>query len=83
MLSGGRLPLGGGTSMQKKYGIVDSADLVYMDHTNFKSREYRYGDRDLVRVWADENAPTFELLVFSPRIPSTSWQAGSRIHFRL
>ena len=63
MLSGGRIPLGGGTSFQKKYGIEDSADLVYQDHTNFKNREFRYCDRDLVRVWSDENAPTFEFLL--------------------
>jgi urocanate reductase len=63
MLSGGRIPLGGGTSFQKKYGIEDSADLVYIDHTNFKNKEFRYCDRDLVRVWSDENAPTFEFLV--------------------
>ena len=37
MLSGGRIPLGGGTSMQKKWGIADSADLVYQDHTNYKT----------------------------------------------
>ena len=50
MLSGGRVPLGGGTSLQKKYGIVDSADQVYKDHTDFKQRSLRYGDRDLVRM---------------------------------
>jgi urocanate reductase len=63
MLSGGRVPLGGGTSLQKKYGIVDSADQVYKDHTDFKQRSLRYGDRDLIRMWADENAPTFEFLI--------------------
>ena len=63
MLSGGRVPLGGGTSLQKKYGIVDSADQVYLDHTNHKNREVRYGDRDLVRMWADENVATFEFLI--------------------
>ena len=63
MLSGGRMPLGGGTSLQKKYGIMDSADQVYQDHINDKSRTYRYGDRDIVRAWADENAPTFEFLL--------------------
>jgi urocanate reductase len=63
ILSGGRVPLGGGTSMQKKHGIVDSADQVYADHTNQKNPEFRYADRDLVRVWADENAPTFEFLL--------------------
>jgi succinate dehydrogenase/fumarate reductase flavoprotein subunit len=63
MVSGGRIPLGGGTSMQKKYGIVDSADLVYADHTSNKNPEMRFCDRDLVRVWADENVPTFEFLI--------------------
>src|SRR5262245_10295759 len=63
MLSGGRVPLGGGTSMQKKYGIADSADQVYLDHTNHKNSEFRYCDRDLVRMWADENVPTFEFLI--------------------
>src|SRR4051812_8154301 len=31
ILSGGNVPLGGGTSFQKKYGIQDSADQVYLD----------------------------------------------------
>lgn len=63
MVSGGRVPLGGGTSMQKKYGITDSADQVYLDHTNHKNAEFRYCDRDLVRLWADENVATFEFLI--------------------
>jgi len=63
MVSGGRVPLGGGTSLQKKYGITDSADQVYLDHTNHRNRELRFGDRDLIRMWADENAPTFEFLI--------------------
>ena len=63
MVSGGRVPLGGGTSLQKKYGITDSADRVYLDHTDHRNREFRFGDRDLIRMWADENAPTFEFLI--------------------
>ena len=63
MVSGGRIPLGGGTSLQKKYGIKDSADQVYLDHTNHRNREFRFGDRDLIRMWADENAATFEFLI--------------------
>lgn len=63
MLSGGRVPLGGGTSLQKKYGIADSADQVYLDHTNHQNAEFRFADRDLVRVWADENVATFEFLI--------------------
>ena len=34
MVSGGRVPLGGGTRLQKKFGIIDSADQVYLDHEN-------------------------------------------------
>jgi len=63
MLSGGRIPLGGGTSLQRKYGIEDSADQVYLDHTNHRVPIFRQADRDLVRVWADENAPTMEFLI--------------------
>lgn len=63
MLSGGRIPLGGGTSLQKKYGVADSADQVYADHTAPANVGLRYSDRDLVRIWADENAPTMEFLL--------------------
>src|SRR6202790_2614022 len=63
MLSGGRIPLGGGTRLQKKYGITDSADQVYLDHTNHRNKEYRFGDRELIRVWADENAAPFDFLL--------------------
>ena len=63
MVSGGRIPLGGGTRLQKKYGITDSADQVYLDHTNHRNKEYRFGDRELIRVWADENAATFDFLL--------------------
>ncbi|PWU02141.1 MAG: FAD-binding dehydrogenase [Terriglobia bacterium] len=63
MLSGGRIPLGGGHSLQKKYGIADSADQVYLDHTNHRNPEFRYADRDLVRAWANENVATFEFLL--------------------
>jgi urocanate reductase len=63
MLSGGRIPLGGGHTLQKKYGIKDSADQVYLDHTNHRDPEFRFADRDLVRAWADENVATFEFLL--------------------
>ncbi len=63
MLSGGRIPLGGGTSLQKKWGVEDSADQVYLDHTNHRNPEFRFADRDLVRMWADENVASFEFLL--------------------
>src|SRR6476661_2103823 len=34
-VSGGNVPLGGGTSIQKKYGIEDSPDLVFKDLTDW------------------------------------------------
>jgi hypothetical protein len=63
MVSGGRIPLGGGHRLQQKYGITDSADQVYLDHTSPANEELRFSDRDLVRVWADENAATFDFLL--------------------
>lgn len=67
--SGGNVPLGGGTSLQKKYGIVDSPDLLYRDLTDWTVVEgngyadYRYNDRDIIRAFADNAAATFEFLV--------------------
>jgi hypothetical protein len=63
MVSGGRIPLGGGHRLQQKYGVTDSADQVYLDHTSPGNEELRFSDRDLVRVWADENAATFDFLL--------------------
>jgi urocanate reductase len=63
MVSGGRVPLGGGTILQKKFGITDSPDQVYADHTDHRNKEFRFGDRELIRMWADENAPTFDFLL--------------------
>src|SRR5579864_5827839 len=67
--SGGNVPLGGGTSAQKKYGIEDSPDLLFKDLTDWSVVEpngfpdYRYNDREIVRAFADWSAPTFEWLV--------------------
>ena len=69
ILSGGNVPLGGGTSRQKKYRIVDSADLYYSDLTDWSVVEsngfpsYRYNDKEIIRAFADHSAPTFEWLV--------------------
>ena len=63
MVSGGRIPLGGGTILQKKFGVTDSADQVYADHTDHRNKEFRFGDRELIRMWADENAATFDFLI--------------------
>jgi urocanate reductase len=63
MLSGGRVHLGGGHALQQKAGIKDSADQVFKDWVRHDSAVARYTDRDLVRVFADENLPTFNFLI--------------------
>lgn len=69
IVSGGNIPLGGGTSAQKKYGIEDSADLLFADLTDWSvtqpngAADYRFNDRDLVRAFAEHSAATFDWLV--------------------
>ena len=67
-VSGGNMPLGGGTSVQKRYGIEDSPDLVFKDLTDWSVvqpngfPDYRYNDREVIRAFADNCAATFEFL---------------------
>ncbi len=69
IVSGGNVPLGGGTSAQKKAGIEDSPDLVFSDNTDWSIvqsngfPDFRYNDREIVRAFADNNSPAFEWLV--------------------
>ena len=69
IISGGNIPLGGGTSVQKKYGIEDSPDLLFRDLTDWSVvgpngfPDYRYNDREIIRAFANNSAPTFEWLV--------------------
>jgi hypothetical protein len=69
IISGGNVPLGGGTSAQKKYGIKDSPDTVFSDLTDWTIvqnngwPDYRYNDRAVMRAFADHCAPTFEFLL--------------------
>jgi succinate dehydrogenase/fumarate reductase flavoprotein subunit len=69
IISGGNIPLGGGTSVQKKYGIEDSPDLLFRDLTDWSVvgpngfPDYRYNDREIIRAFADNSAATFEWLV--------------------
>lgn len=69
ILSAGNVPLGGGTSAQIKYGIMDSPDIVFQDLTDWSIVEtngmpdYRYNDRAVQRAFADNCAPTYEFLV--------------------
>lgn len=67
--SGGNVPLGGGTSIQKKYGIADTPDLLFRDLTDWSVvgpngfPDYRYNDREIIRAFADHSARCFEWLV--------------------
>ena len=69
IVSGGNIALGGGTSAQRKYGIEDSPDLLFADLTDWSVVEangfpdYRYNDREIIRAFADNSAPTFDWLV--------------------
>lgn len=69
ILSGGSLPLGGGTSWQKQHGIEDSPDQVFKDLTDWSVvlphgiPDYRYNDREVQRAFADNCAATFEFLI--------------------
>jgi succinate dehydrogenase/fumarate reductase flavoprotein subunit len=69
VVSGGSVILGGGTTAQKKFGIVDSPDLLFRDLTDWSVVEsngfpdYRYNDREIIRAFADNAAPTCEWLI--------------------
>src|SRR5438874_306622 len=69
IISGGNVPLGGGTSAQRKYGIEDSPDLVFADLTDWSIvqpngwPDYRYNDRAVMRAFADHCAAAYEFLV--------------------
>ena len=62
-LSGGNLHSGCGTEIQKKYGIEDSADQYYIDHTTPLTLESRYNDREYVRAVADYMAEAYEYIL--------------------
>src|SRR3954471_6470042 len=63
-VSGGNMPLGGGTSIQKRYGIHDTPDMVFSDLTDWSVvqpngfPDYRYNDREILRTFADNSAAT-------------------------
>ena len=59
--SGGNIALGGGTSLQKKYGIADSPDRMFDDLVQW--HDYRFSDREIVRAFCDESVATFNFLL--------------------
>ena len=63
MLSGGRVQVGGGHALQKKLGIEDTPERIYQDWIRHDHAESRFSDRELVRVFADENLAMYEFLI--------------------
>ncbi len=69
MVSGGNVPLGGGTAAQIKHGITDTPDLEFRDLTDWSVvgtngfPDYRYNDREVVRAFADNSVAAFDWLV--------------------
>jgi FAD binding domain-containing protein len=59
--SGGNIALGGGTSLQKKYGIADSPDQMFDDLVHW--HDYRFSDREIVRAFCDQSVATFDFLL--------------------
>ena len=83
IVSGGNIALGGGNVRQKKWGIEDSADLVFSDLTDWSVVEpngfpdYRYNDKEVIRAFADDCGPTVDWLmkhgvVFIDKVPDTA-----------
>jgi urocanate reductase len=63
MLSGGRVQLGGGHALQQKLNIQDSPHQIFTDWVRFDHAESKFTDRDLIRVFADENVATWDFLI--------------------
>jgi len=69
LLNGGQVPLGGGTTHQKKHGVPDSPEQLFQDLTDWTVVEtngmpdYRFNDRGVQRALADHEAAVFDFLV--------------------
>lgn len=62
-VSEGQFHSGGGTVDQEKWGIEDSADLYYYDHTRGTSINSRYNDPEYTRSVANSMAETYDWLL--------------------
>src|ERR1051325_11096375 len=60
MLSGGRVHLGGGNALQKKFGIEERVGQIFAEWTKARNGDSRHNDRDLVRAFANECVSTFQ-----------------------
>lgn len=69
ILSGGNVPLGGGTVFQKKYGIADDPETYFKDLTDWSVVEtsgmpdYRYNDRGVQHTIAYNAAACCDFLI--------------------
>ena len=69
IISQGNTLLGGGNAMQQKFGIKDDPETVFKDLTDWSVTlpngfaDYRFNDRDMQRMIADEMVPTYDWLV--------------------
>lgn len=61
-VSEGQLHSGGSTVDQQKWGITDSADLYYYDHTR-GFLDSRYNDRAVTRATADSMAESYKFVL--------------------
>ncbi len=59
-VSGGNLHSGGGTEIQKKYGLEDSADQYYVDHTSGITLATRFDNPEYVRSVANSMVEAYE-----------------------
>ena len=62
-VSEGQLHSGGGTVSQQEWGIEDSADLYYFDHTRGGAPDARYNDRIQVRSVANSMAKAYDFIL--------------------
>lgn len=59
MISQGQVRLGGGTRIQIKQGIEDTADKIFLEYTRPEHPYTRFHDREVVRAFADKNLEVF------------------------
>src|SRR5580704_15065558 len=62
MMSYGGLYIGGGNRLQQAKGVKDTPDLAFADWSRPDKPMGRFSDRELVRVWADNNVDLFDWL---------------------
>lgn len=62
-LSHGLTHSGGGNSWQEKWGIEDTPEQVYLDHTNPVPMDSRFNDRAIVREYANRSVECFEWML--------------------